>query len=416
MTPNAQDGLQWDNTGLQLVPLWTREPSLHAIEAVCRRQRRIASEEVCAVSFYASGAFNKLYLVSFGSDKFLMRVSLPVYPQYKTRGEVATLQWVRENTNIPVPKIIAFLTSSDNETGFEWILMELMPGAPAYRRWRNMSMEQKTVFTERIADFQAQLSARPGARFNSIGALRPDDFVPDRVVSHEFFMGDHVHYDVPRGPFSSSHAWLSSVLQIVIQAQTAAAEKAEDEDDKEDALDILSAARKLLSLLPKIFPPFADAEPTALWHDDLNLNNILVDESGAITGVVDWECVSALPLWMAARPPAFLSGGGREEEPRRNDYADADPEVAITECDGLDNEGENELYWIHLMQYEVTQLQKVYDAKLAVLWPNHPLEESALKVDFYEAVLQCIAGIWLKKVNKWVDCIDRGEIVRWGNL
>jgi hypothetical protein len=56
-----------------------------------------------------------------------MRVTLPVSPHHKTRGEVATLRWVREHTNIPVPKVIAFDDNSDDSIGFEWILVELMP-------------------------------------------------------------------------------------------------------------------------------------------------------------------------------------------------------------------------------------------------------------------------------------------------
>lgn len=158
MVRDSQYGLEWDNKGLYLVPAWTREPSIEAIENVCRRQLGLRPEDTCTVSFYAAGAFNKLYLVSNISNPLLIRVSLPVHPHLKTRGEVATLRWVRDNTEIPVPKVVAFQDDNENEIGFEWILMELMPGAPAYRRWCNMSMEQKVAFTDRLAGFQAQLS------------------------------------------------------------------------------------------------------------------------------------------------------------------------------------------------------------------------------------------------------------------
>lgn len=71
--------------------------------------------------------------------------------------------------------------------------------------------------------------------------------------------------------------------------------------------------------------------------------------------------------------------------------------------DDLDNEGKNELYWIHLMDHEVTRLQEVYDAKLRQLWPDRPVEESRVKVDFFEAMSQCSAGFRLKQVGTWVD-------------
>lgn len=364
-----------------------------------------------------------------------MRVSLPVYPRHKTRAEVVTLRWLQENTTVPVPKVFGFDDSCHNEIGFEWILMELMEGTSAHRRWRTMSMEQKVALTKRIATFQAELSGlgKPESRsvFRGIGTLdlrelgqenRLEDLgkvAPGLFVSYEFFMGDHLYYDVPRGPFRSSHDWLSALLNVILLHQTAVLEKTEDEDEIEDAKDISSAARKLLSLVPKIFPPTLDSEPetTALYHHDLHLNNILVNEEGEITGVLDWECISAMPLWMSTNVPKFLDEPAREEEPQRDAYADELPEESAAKRGKhndpgyLDNEGKNELYFIHRMEYEATQLRKVYEARLKELWPEWPLEESYTKIDLFNAISQC-DGIWVKKTCRWADCIERGETVR----
>lgn len=133
----------------------------------------------------------------------------------------------------------------------------------------------------------------------------------------------------------------------MIVEQTAAIEKAEDEHDREDAEEPLHATQKLLSLLPKVFPATQDSpEVMAIWHDDLNLNNILVDDGGNITAVLDWEYVSALPIWMAAKMPRFLIGGGSQEEPKREDYSDEAPRGSLASDSkvDLDNEGKNELY------------------------------------------------------------------------
>ncbi len=77
-----------------------------------------------------------------------MRVTLPVYPHHKMGDEVATLSWLRRNTTVPVPNIVTFDDSNNNEIGFEWILMELMPGSQAYQKWRTMLMEQKVAITK----------------------------------------------------------------------------------------------------------------------------------------------------------------------------------------------------------------------------------------------------------------------------
>lgn len=271
----SQDGLEWKETLFDLVPKWTRDVSIPAIESLCRQQLTLPPEAPCTAAFHASGLFNKLYIVKCAGGPLILRVSLPVYPRHKTRAEVATLRWVRENTMVPVPEVLGYDDGNDNEIGYEWILMELMQGTSAHKRWRAMSMTQKVALTKQIATFQAELSGlgKRGSMFRGIGTLDlpvgqksdardPKEFVPGLLVSHEFFMGDHLHYDVPRGPFRSSHDWLSAVLNIILLHQKTVLEKTEDEDDKEDAEEILSAAGKLLSLLPKVFPLDKDEPET----------------------------------------------------------------------------------------------------------------------------------------------------------
>ncbi|KAI8951067.1 kinase-like protein [Xylaria longipes] len=428
---HSQDGLEWERRVFDTVPRWTREPSIPAIESICRKELCVSPSNPCSITFYAAGAFNKLYRVDCADRSLLMRVSLPVHPHHKTRGEVATLNWVRHNTTAPVPKIVAFDDSNSNEIGFEWIMMELMSGFPAHRRWRTMSMEQKVAITKRIAEIQAELFCygKQNLAFRNVGTLHTDlsmeraemaaVVAPGQMIFHEFFMDNRLKYHVPRGPFCSSYAWLESQLNINIQEQLAAIEEAKDDNDREDAEEILTPTRRLLSLLPKVFTQTDDgyAEPTVLWHDDLNLHNILVDEKGGLTAIVDWECVSALPIWMTADMPRYLKQESRLEEPIRDNYSNetCEESLASQNCDDpdrLDNEGKDSLYWIHRMEYEATQLREVYKTRLRQLWPDWPPQDSDRKLDFYEAALLCSGGVFLKLVNTWMDRIERGDPIR----
>ncbi|KAI1875415.1 hypothetical protein JX265_004473 [Neoarthrinium moseri] len=398
--PPARDGLGWDDGGLYVKPIWTREPSLVDIENLCRKELRIDTGDTCAVSFRAEGAFNKLYLIEMNQGKSLLRVSLPVHPHNKTRGEVTTLRFLRDRTDVPVPEVIAFDDSSDNLIGFEWILMEMMPGVSVYKRWRTLTMFQKVALVQRVAELQTQISLKS---FSKIGTLKSSD---------------HFDYDVGRGPFRSSYDYLMSYIEIIIKDYMTAIVEAEDEEDKEDAEAALALARRLASLLPKIFPSLqCPPERTVIWHDDLSLQNILVDEQGNITAVVDWECVSATPLWVATKAPKFLEGPSREKEPVRQDYADEDseqPSAPDGAEDELDNEGKDELYWIHLMEYETTQLRKFYHASMCHLRPGWEVQvsESSLKADFLGAVVRCGDGFHLRRIDQWVDLIEKGECPR----
>lgn len=427
MTEVSRPGLVWDDSGWHLVPCWGTEISIDAIKTLCQRTLQLDASDDCKVSFLAEGAFNRVYIVEINQQqRCVIRVSLPVDPQNKTAGEVATLRWLKQHSGIPVPEVIAFDDSRNNEIGYEWILMEMMPGASAWNRWRKLSMEAKETLVQEIAEYQAQLFRN--SEFRTIGTLLGENvaaastscFTPGRIVDPMFFMGHHFDYDVPRGPFRSSHDWLESYIAIIAKEKTDEMNEAEDEEDKEDAERNIRVARMLADLLPKIFPMTQNPpERTVLWHNDLSLHNIMVDHEGAITAVIDWECVSAMPFWTATMMPKFLYGADREEKPDRDQYADETPESMAARHqtdtdDELDNEGKTELYWIHLMEYEMTLLRKVYSDHIARLWSgfDEAMAEGLLKTDFYKAVVYCADGWCLKRVERWVSAINKGEFPR----
>ncbi|KAJ4289313.1 hypothetical protein N0V88_007064 [Collariella sp. IMI 366227] len=390
MGPNVElqcqdrDGLNWDLTGLDPAPAWAREPSLDAIALVCRRALALTVIDYCDITFHAEGTFNKVYLVHCRHGKLVLRVTLPVDPKNKTRSEWTRLQWIHHSTQIPVPKVIAFNDTQDDEIGFEWILMEFMPGVSAYSRWRKMSMDEKIRLVEQIATYQSQLfRSCQAAKFCSIGTLTSDLSIfvpliapakPGPLVSHIFFCHNNFDYA--------------------------------------DAEDSFQLATELKALLPKIFPSLQHPpEPTALWHDDLSLSNILIDETtSSVTAIIDWECVSCQLLWVATEMPKFLDGHTREELPQRDSYADEYQMV----FGGLDNEGKTEFYWDHLMEWEQTQLRKVYVARMKESWPQWEaeVEYGAVKWDFMGAVKECEDVWFMGRVRKWVRELEKGRFPR----
>ncbi|KAL1842105.1 hypothetical protein VTJ49DRAFT_5984 [Mycothermus thermophilus] len=429
MRDSTREGLAWEDNGLGPEPQWIRDPDIQAVGRVCCQHLGVPADKTgsygdARITLHADGAFNKLYRVQTRRGDFMIRVSLPVDPRHKTRGEAATLKLVRQTTSIPVPQVVAFDDLDRNEIGYEWLLMEKMPGIPAYYRWRKMTMAQKEALTIQVAEFQAQLlrAGNQGNGFRSIGTLGtnlepgagPTD--PGPIVSAFFFTGPRYDYPIARGPFASSHDWLRAQLSIIIKEHTTALAGSKTDDDREYAQCALRVARKLLRILHKIFPAIVHPpERTVLWHDDLSLRNILVDDNNVVTAIIGWECASTMPRWVASQVPEFLRGAVRETMPDRNRYTDVDMASSSTGTDdlddSLDNEGKTELYWIHLMEYEQTQLRKVYAERMRQLRPEWDMEveEGALKVDFLGAVSRCGSGFYLRRIEQWVDAIERKE-------
>ncbi|KAM9879497.1 kinase-like protein [Verticillium dahliae] len=326
----------------------TQHPGLIAVPWLS-----IDRKDARQIIFVAQGAFNKLYLVqAAGQDDLILRVSLPVDPRFKTPSEVATLEWMSRNTELPVPKVMLHDASRHSRISFEWILMSKLPGEVWATGWE----------------------------------------------------------DVPRGPFKTTRDWTQVRLMLSsreshgkIAKYSAQSEMgSDDEDDLHDAQQTLDIIKKLQPLVDVVFPPAQDPEPeaTMLFHDDLSLHNILVDRDGNLTGVVDWECVSALPLWASCYFPTFLNDQPRNSMPDRANY-DVEPNGEI---DGL--------YWDHVKEYELTRLRKTFLEEMASLEPGwmEVFESSAQKRDPDMAVRKCDNDFLAKRIQGWVDDVTKGRV------
>ena len=75
------------------------------------------------VTFIGERSFNKAYTIDITTtslvESYVFRAALPIEPGDKVRNEVATLDYIKQRTSIPVPVVIAYNSSSENALGFE---------------------------------------------------------------------------------------------------------------------------------------------------------------------------------------------------------------------------------------------------------------------------------------------------------
>lgn len=166
-----QDQLLWVNGDAQ----WPQEPDMDVIQSIAKRH--LAQELLdplednsLDVDVFDEGCYNKLYKITYAGHvtTYLLRVTIPIEPYYKIESEVATIAYLRANTSIPLPRVLAWNSNRNNELTFEWILLEKIGGVPLWNLWRVMPWEQKLRVTESIAGMVKQLRDQ---KFERIGGL-----------------------------------------------------------------------------------------------------------------------------------------------------------------------------------------------------------------------------------------------------
>lgn len=418
----SQPGLEWVRPSFWAPePRWTKEPDMNVVAktAYCLLGLSAADVENATIEFINSGAFNKLYRITCSCGTFAMRVTLPVDPRFKTSSEAAVLDIVSKYTSSPVPKVIALDNSHDNEIGFEWMLMDFMPGTGLKDVWETITWSAKCKLVERIVEITADLFR---VQCNSIGNIYrsadlpetsarpaenglPPGYVLDRIVSMAFFWENHITLDIPRGPFHSSSGWLSAILahkkydsDLALATQDEPDNDSDADDEDEDEVTQILIER-LLQTIPKIFPPTEIAnERFALHHDDMHQENLMVDAFGELTALVDWECVSVVPMWKVCQLPSLLAGRERSDEPQPENYSRND--------DGELDEG----YGEHLEEYNLTRLRELFFERMEIVEPKWMAEirASEVKADFGWAVENCDTPFCRGRIREWLENVIAG--------
>lgn len=105
-------------------------------------------------------------------------------------------------------------------------------------------------------------------------------------------------------------------------------------DSQNTPIEHIALLQKYLAVAPHLLPQEDDVSLRSfLWHTDLRLPNIFVDDNGNITSIIDWQSVWAGPLFLKARHPQFLNYNGEITLKLPDDFKQLDPDsqVAVEE-------------------------------------------------------------------------------------
>jgi hypothetical protein len=221
----------------------------------------------------------------------------------KTESELATIEYVRKNTTIPVPEIYLVNHNENHVVGAAFVIMERMEGEQLRFVWHDLSLERKLGLVGELADIVGQLAEQ---KFDGIGSLKADGTLGPLYQQHYDYkpMSDQA--------FTSTIDWFFAFL---------------DEDDP----DRTEAVKKLIPEIKDELRSFFEKNannpnlnaPYGLLHDDFQYQNMLVvrdDKTSAprISAIIDWDYSQTAPLETIWEYPVLITDVDYHEE----EYAD----------------------------------------------------------------------------------------------
>jgi aminoglycoside phosphotransferase (APT) family kinase protein len=245
------------------------------------------------------------------TTELILRVSGNHVSTIKTENEAAVLLWLDKDTNIPVPRVIAYDSSVHNPLHHEYILMTRESGQSLADVYSSFDSAQMDTVLDQLLDINADLHKHT---WSHIGGLTFDDsghIIPGPVLEETFWFEPDILDLWPAGetfdslnisgPFTSYTQYISAHLLKYKHA-------IEIHPSLEFMHDILSQLNRFITIITS--DPLQiklDNIPLRLAHKDLHFANILVDPATAqITSIIDWEFAGVVPFtrWNPSR--AFL--------------------------------------------------------------------------------------------------------------
>jgi Phosphotransferase enzyme family len=205
---------------------------------------------------------------------------------------VAALEYVGTRTTLPVPRIHHFDLSSINVLKRPYILMDCLPGQPLGSMMEGLKDHQIRSIIRQWAEYTMELAK---LQFSQIGSLY-------KKSDGEFFVGALLpKYDscpAGIGPFKS-------VADYILLSSSN--KKRSHETPPPKAYGGMLRGSLIESLFPFIVLPEFLNSPFVLSHRSLDIDWILVDDDGRLTGILGWQNAAVVPLQSHIRVPESLN-------------------------------------------------------------------------------------------------------------
>ncbi|GAT25167.1 phosphotransferase enzyme family protein [Aspergillus luchuensis] len=277
------------------------------------------------------GMFNKAFLFTMqDGTQVVGKVPNPNAgrPHYTTASEVATMDFVRNKLNTPVPKILAWSSNaSENPVGAEYILMEKVGGIQLNKVWPRMNIKQRFELVKTIARYQKAWMSKSFIQYGSLYYSKDLQSNSGCILVNEDgsrFKDDRfaIGPSTGRGFLDDGDKLYGYKLAIGFRELACVQEMPQLPRSilglygpgtyRRSRSKKIAAIRDYLRMVHFFLPTDDSISSACLWHPDLHVANIFVNPENLseVVGIIDWQSTEVLPLFDHARQPYFLDYDG----------------------------------------------------------------------------------------------------------
>ncbi|KAL4810901.1 kinase-like protein [Aspergillus unguis] len=304
--------------------------------AACEAASR-SSAELASIDKLAEGGFNRILQLRF-KDGYSVIARIPfkstVPKRYAVASEAATLDLLQSH-GIPVPRVLAYSPDSSNPVGTEYLILEKLEGALLSGQWFTMDNKTRVKILKQI---ESQFMGIPLPANGSLYYRRDladnqpcvsladqkgydlDNIVVGPTAQYEWWYKDRARLDINRGPWSNYRSAFEAPAKREIEfcnrfgkprphVELYLRELYEFQNlSPSPHIQLLS---DYLSLSPylELAQDHPFSRPT-LRHPDFSPNNILINSSNDVSGIIDWQHAAILPLCLCVGIPQYFQNWG----------------------------------------------------------------------------------------------------------
>lgn len=271
----------------------------------------------------ARGSYNICFFVEFdppadqteseNSDRERWVVRIPLTPclafggRSKLENEVATMRYIADKTDIPIPKIHAYAIGDDLDPLSSFILLEYISGEQlSWAQLKSLSPADRGSLYASIADIYIQLRRLElpsiGCLISSLDGIRVGKKTASIDINMQELEGlrpSTIQDSFPNKSSANEH--MEMLLRIAENALINGRSSITDERGPEDLYHMYIFRQ----YAQKWIDHRLDKGPFVLVHGDFEPQNLIMTKEWKIAAVLDWEWSRVVPVQLF-HPPLWL--------------------------------------------------------------------------------------------------------------